>query len=189
MGYITVQWCGGAGDSISYQRNRASSQVSGFGTTSPLFSSNNLTPSSQAILSLPERITPIHETTGKKCTPAYFTISHPHPLCASVSREAWEAVPAIFRRLFLPEGGHGFINVNMEKDVILICSGNGKLRPKTFGRLKKAMGPKCRDDHLHLAAQAQSQRCLGNGVGEIILRSQNTELSLPSRRFSRKSVI
>jgi hypothetical protein len=46
----------------------------------------------------------------------------------------------------------------MEKDVVLLCPENGHLRPKTLKRFQKAMGPKTREDHLHLAAQVQIEQ-------------------------------
>jgi hypothetical protein len=45
------------------------------------------------------------------------------------------------------------VSANMEKDVILLCSDNGKVRPKTLKRLKNAMEPKTKDDHLHLTTE------------------------------------
>jgi 2EXR family len=113
---------------------------------------------SHAILALPERVIPIHEITGKKCTPAYFTTSRPHTLFAVINREAREAVFNTLQRLFLPAGGHDFVSVNFEKDIILLCSDNGHLRPKTLKRLQKAMGPRTKEDHLHLAAQVQIEQ-------------------------------
>jgi len=61
---------------------------------------------SHAILSLPERIIPIREITGKARAPAYFTASRPHPLFVSINRKARDTVfstlqPLIFVRRWL----------------------------------------------------------------------------------------
>jgi hypothetical protein len=110
---------------------------------------------SHAILALPQRVIPVREITGKKSTPAYFTTSRPHSLFASVSRESREAVFSTLQPLFLPRGGYAFVSVNFEKDIILLCTADGKLRSKTLKRLQKAMGPKGPEEHLHLAAQVE----------------------------------
>jgi hypothetical protein len=46
----------------------------------------------------------------------------------------------------------------MEKNVILLCSDNGKIRSKTLKRLKNAMGPKTKENHLHLAIEVLIER-------------------------------
>jgi hypothetical protein len=113
---------------------------------------------SHAILALPGRIIPIREVTGKKCTPAYFTTSRPHTLFAAINREARDSIFNTLQRLFLPGGSHDFVSVDFEKDIILLCSDNGYLRPKTLKRLQKAMEPRTKEEHLHLAAQVQIER-------------------------------
>jgi 2EXR family len=112
---------------------------------------------SQAILDLPERIIPIREISGQKRTQAYFTTSRPHPLFASINREAREAVFSTLQPLFLPGANHALVSVHMKRDVILLCSNHGVIRPKTLTRLQRAMGPRTREDHFHLAAEVQIQ--------------------------------
>lgn len=46
----------------------------------------------------------------------------------------------------------------MEKDLILLCSDNSKIRSKTLKRLRNAMGPKTTEDHLHLAIEVLIER-------------------------------
>ncbi|KAE9365076.1 hypothetical protein N431DRAFT_419952 [Stipitochalara longipes BDJ] len=110
---------------------------------------------SHAILALPERIVPIREVTGKKRTPAYFASSRPHPLFASTNREARQAVFSTLQPLFLPGANHAFVNVHTKRDIILLCSDDGVLRPKTLKRLQKALGPRNREEHFHLAAEVE----------------------------------
>jgi 2EXR family len=112
----------------------------------------------QAILSLPERIIPIREVIGKAGTPAYFTTSRPHSLLASINREAREAVFSTLQPLFLPGGSHTFASVNTEKDIILLCCDDDRVRPEILQRLRTAMGEKRREEHLHLAIQVQYEQ-------------------------------
>ncbi|PMD31779.1 hypothetical protein L207DRAFT_572554 [Hyaloscypha variabilis F] len=107
---------------------------------------------SHAILALPGRIIPIREVIRKR---AYFISPRPHPLLASINREARQAVFSILQPLFLPSTDHVFVSVNTERDIIMLCNNDGVLRPRTLTRLQKALGPRRREEHLHLAAEVE----------------------------------